>query len=118
MRRSGCTAALHAPDLIFPELGNALWRRVRCGDVQPEDAEVALRILTRGPLRVHATGPLAGSALRLAVDLDHPVYDAIYLALARSLDVPLVTADRRLAAKVGGATAGKLGIAVLGLADL
>ena len=37
-----------------------------------------------------------GAALELAVSLGHPVYDCTYLALAHSLDLRLVTADRRL----------------------
>jgi predicted nucleic acid-binding protein len=38
---------------------------------------------------------LAASASRLAVDLDHPVYDCFYLALAVQEQAPVVTADRR-----------------------
>jgi predicted nucleic acid-binding protein len=33
-------------------------------------------------------------AVSLATELDHPVYDCFYLALAQRLDVPLGTADR------------------------
>jgi predicted nucleic acid-binding protein len=38
---------------------------------------------------------LSASAGRLAVDLDHPVYDCFYLALAVQEQYPVVTADRR-----------------------
>jgi predicted nucleic acid-binding protein len=35
-------------------------------------------------------------ALRLAIDLDHPIYDCFYVALAMRNQAPLVTADRKL----------------------
>ncbi len=43
---------------------------------------------------------LAASAVRLAVDLDHPVYDCFYLALAIQEQYPVVTADARFHGKV------------------
>jgi predicted nucleic acid-binding protein len=45
-------------------------------------------------------GPQALLALQMAAELQHPVYDTTYLALARALDMPMVTADRRLANKL------------------
>jgi len=35
------------------------------------------------------------AAARLAVDLDHPVHDCLYSALAIQVQRPMVTADRR-----------------------
>ena len=43
---------------------------------------------------------LAAAALSLASDLDHPVYDCIYLALALERGVLVVTADHRFATAV------------------
>jgi predicted nucleic acid-binding protein len=43
---------------------------------------------------------LMPAATRLAQDLDHPVYDCFYLALAVQQQYPLLTADRRFQAKV------------------
>ena len=39
---------------------------------------------------------LQAEALALACHLDHPVYDCLYLALARREAATLVSADRRL----------------------
>ena len=39
---------------------------------------------------------LQAEALALACHLDHPVYDCLYLALARREAAVLVTADKRL----------------------
>ena len=37
--------------------------------------------------------------MKLAIALDHPAYDCVYLALAEQLSCDLVTADDRLAGK-------------------
>lgn len=41
-------------------------------------------------------------AAGIAIELAHPVYDCVYLALAEALDDDLLTADIRLAAAVRG----------------
>jgi len=42
------------------------------------------------------SGSMAENALRIAVQLDHPVYDCVYLALAVETGLQLLTADQRL----------------------
>ncbi len=44
---------------------------------------------------VDANEVLELRALELALELRHPVYDCVYLALAERLDRKLITADRR-----------------------
>ncbi len=39
---------------------------------------------------------------KLSFDLDHPIYDCIYLALARQRRLPLITADKRFISKLDG----------------
>ena len=46
--------------------------------------------------------PLLRRALAIAHALDLPLYDCIYLALAESVARPVITADRRLLARVTG----------------
>lgn len=87
---------LVAPELLFAEAANALWAMCRRGDFTKADLGDALASLKIAPLAVpvslHQLAPAAG---RLAVDLDHPVYDCLYLALAIQEQFPVVTADRR-----------------------
>jgi hypothetical protein len=45
---------------------------------------------------------LSARAFALAHELDHPVYDCLYLALAEIEDVRMVTADRRLLERLRG----------------
>ena len=93
---------LLAPDLIVPEVCNAAWRKVRLGQSVPAQAEeIALR-LRHAVIEVRPTAALASRAMALALDLDHPVYDCFYLALAEVERVPLVTADRRLETRLRG----------------
>jgi predicted nucleic acid-binding protein len=40
-------------------------------------------------------------AIELAFDLQHPIYDCVYLALAEREKAALITADRRLIATAG-----------------
>ncbi len=46
------------------------------------------------------TAAFVGEALRMALTLQHPVYDCLYLACAEANDGTLITADRRLIAVV------------------
>ena len=87
-----------APELIVAEVISAAWKKRRIGsigDAQYDD--IVLRIAD-GPIACRPMRPLAATAAALARELDHPVYDCFYLALAEAEDVPLVTADRRLVA--------------------
>ena len=89
---------LHAPDLALAECGNALWVRVHRGVLSKAEAETCFAALSLAPVSWTPTEQLAAEAMALALDLDHPVYDCVYLALAIARDLPLVTADRRLIA--------------------
>lgn len=41
-------------------------------------------------------------ALRLSIEHAHPVYDCVYVAMALTLNCPLVTADGKLAKAFAG----------------
>jgi predicted nucleic acid-binding protein len=86
---------IHAPQVIDVEVLSALRRFVATGRVDVERVADALGILEPSDIHRHPHTPL----LRLAWPLRDTVsaYDAAYVTLAAALDVPLVTADRRLA---------------------
>lgn len=98
---------LHAPDLIFPEVGNVLRKRVSGRHMSAAEAEAVLAGLRRLPVQLHPAGGLIAPAVRLAVELQQTVYDTLYLALAQQEQARLVTADRRFhkALLAGGYTA-------------
>lgn len=87
---------LIAPELLFAEAANALCALCRRGDISKADFTEAVNVLKSAPITVPASmRQLTAPAGRLAIDLDHPVYDCVYLALAMQEQYPLVTADRR-----------------------
>lgn len=100
---------LIAPDLIFFEVGNALSKHVRRGSLTPAFVERAVDNLARAISNVVPLGTLRQSAIALALQHNHSIYDCAYVAL--TLATPggvLATADKELAA-----TARRAGAAVL-----
>lgn len=101
-RLLGAADPLIAPDLVIAELCNIAWRKLRVGDAtQPLLTEVS----SRAPEFFGALlplPPLARRAAEIAVELDHPVYDCFYLALAEAWQTHVVTADRRFQSRVSG----------------
>lgn len=85
-----------APELMLTEVSNALWKLQRAevlGGIDPQDLLLEARELIDG---VEPDRVLQAEALALACHLDHPVYDCLYLALARRKAARLLTADRQL----------------------
>jgi predicted nucleic acid-binding protein len=92
---------LLAPSLIAAEVGSAIWKAVRRGAVKRADALVAIEAAL---LPFEALIPIENlrvRALELAIQLEHPIYDCFYLALAERERCAFVTADARL---ITGAT--------------
>jgi predicted nucleic acid-binding protein len=89
---------LIAPSLISTELGNALWKAVRRGDFERAEALAAMSAVLLPFEVLIPVEDLRNRALEIAIELDHPIYDCFYLALAERERCPLVTADKRLMA--------------------
>ena len=88
--------ALHVPDLVFPEVGNILWKKIRRGDLTEEPARRIAHLVAVAPLAVHPSAPLLEAALAIAVRTGRTVYDSLYVALAVQVNCRLVTADEKL----------------------
>jgi predicted nucleic acid-binding protein len=87
--------ALWAPHLIDAEVGHALRRKVRLGQMDAEAAEEALWELDDLPLRRVEHENLVPVAWDLRDNFTF--YDGLYVALALMLDETLLTYDARLA---------------------
>jgi predicted nucleic acid-binding protein len=87
---------LLAPELIWAELGNALWKKHRRRELDQHTASRLLRDFSRVPIEFHPTARWTAAALELAARQGITVYDALYLALAAGHGCRVLTADRRL----------------------
>lgn len=88
---------LIAPALWLAEAANGLWRHVRLGELTAEQALGRMSELVRAPVASLPIEPHVPRALSLATELNHPVYDCVYLALALRHDTHVITDDRRFA---------------------
>ena len=91
---------LHALHLMASETANVLWRKARQGQIERADAGAAMALLSDIPVRWNDDETVITDAVRLALALDHPVYDCVYLALAHRVGATVVTADRRFVTAV------------------
>jgi predicted nucleic acid-binding protein len=87
---------LLAPDLIFSEVGNVLWKRVGRKEVTVREASATLEAFVSLPFQIYPSRPLMSLALEIACRSQRSVYDSLYLAVAVLRQCPMVTADRRL----------------------
>ncbi len=85
----------HTADLAYYEIGNYIWKlkkREVIDDAAPY-VEFFSKLLAH--MTVHGVG-LRDEVLDIATRRGLTYYDAVYLWLAESLDVPLVTEDGKL----------------------
>jgi predicted nucleic acid-binding protein len=94
-------ARLIAPELLVAECANVLWKKVRRDELAKEEALLAARLLQAAEIELLPTRSLLAAATRIAIELDHPAYDCLYLALAVESDCQFVTADQRFLRKLG-----------------
>jgi predicted nucleic acid-binding protein len=87
---------LHAPALVAFELMNVAWKRSRN---QPAAAKLFLEAVELlDGLGLRFRGINQQEVVRLALETGLTAYDASYLWLARALEMPLVTLDKKLGA--------------------
>jgi predicted nucleic acid-binding protein len=97
----------HVPDLLFLEVAGVLWKRChQRGEISAEEVTTIRTRLDEAPLRIHSTRDLLDDAVGLALETGRTVYDCVYLALAAQLELPVVTADRKLVNAMAGSPTG------------
>ncbi|HVZ69545.1 MAG TPA: type II toxin-antitoxin system VapC family toxin [Rhizomicrobium sp.] len=90
---------IHAPHLLDIEVAQVIRRRVIYGDISSDRGSAALTDLSKIAIQRYPHDFLLPRIWELRHRLT--AYDAAYIALAESLDAPLLTRDRRIAAAAG-----------------
>jgi len=90
---------LHAPHLIDLEVAQALRRYSRSAELAADRGVQALSYLAQFPLTRYRHDVFLARIWELRHNLT--AYDAAYVALAETLDAPLVTRDQALASAFG-----------------
>ncbi|MCX5649168.1 MAG: type II toxin-antitoxin system VapC family toxin [Planctomycetota bacterium] len=93
---------LLAPDLVWVETANVIWKRQRRGNLTADAASDIARSILALPVVTHPAADLVPDALELAMQLDRTVYDCLYLALAVKTKSVMITGDKRLVSALAG----------------
>lgn len=99
---------LHAPSLFDAAVANAIWKKLRRGELSSPQAHSIIAQLPSVPLFRHAERPIMLAAFEIAEVADRTIYDSLYVALADRLGGQVVTADERFANSLAGTPWGHL----------
>ena len=91
--------SIAGPEILLAESSNVLRLLEQSGKVSRAEIAEAHRELMRTDIKLHPFAPFAARVWELRHNLT--AYDAWYVAVAESLDCPLVTLDERLARAPG-----------------
>jgi len=88
--------AVLAPAFFKVELANTIWKLVKAGYLEADRAPQELTAMSVLVSEFVPDESLLEDALRTSLQLKHPVYDGLYIALASRSSARLATLDRRL----------------------
>jgi predicted nucleic acid-binding protein len=86
--------------VILPEVGNAIWKKVRRGELSADEAQDLVADLATVALETVSMRGLISDAYAIAIATGTTVYDATYLTLAIRLETQMITGDERFARKL------------------
>ena len=87
---------LIAPDLLYPETGNILWKKHRLHELTLAEVDEIVDAISSLPIKIEASRPVIPLAVTVAVHSGITVYDAMYVTVARIYETKLITADKKL----------------------
>ena len=89
-----------APDLLFAETANTVWKKVRRGELTAGRGRQLVNDIGGVAVEAVPCRLLADDAFALAYATGRTVYDSLYLALAIRLNTRMLTADERFEAAI------------------
>jgi predicted nucleic acid-binding protein len=89
-----------APDLVFPEAGNAIWKKIRRRELHQQEGQRLVADMSAIGVEAVSMRALLPDAHALAVATGVTVYDAMYLTLAVRLETQVITADDRFVRRI------------------
>ena len=87
-----------APDLLFAETGNTIWKKIRREELTAEEGQQLVADIGQIAVETVSCRSLAEDAHALASATGRTAYDSMYVALAVRLNTRSITADDRLEA--------------------
>lgn len=81
------------PGLHYWEIANVLRTYTRRGEIEESFAKRIFSLHLQAPLKL--AEPQPADVLEMAFEYGATAYDAVYIALALGLDLPLLTAEKR-----------------------
>ena len=85
-----------APDFVLVELANIFWKKARLREIGDPHAYFQELSRIREAVVLSSSADLIERAAQVAAQIDHPVYDCLYIACAEATGSTLITADRKL----------------------
>jgi len=86
---------LLAPDLIFAEFGNVLWKKWRAEEIDTDSVTNILFDFRRTPIIIISTETLLDVSWTIAERYQQSFYDSLYLSITQIQGCRLVTADKK-----------------------
>lgn len=86
---------LIVPEFTWVECTSVIWKHLRFQGMTKPHARQLLTDLMRLPLEGRPTKELVRRTLSIALDNKLAVYDSVYVAMALSLNIPLITIDQK-----------------------
>lgn len=87
---------LIAPDLIYAEFGNIIWKIQRFHGLEAQDAQMILGLFQEIQLNIFPASELLKDAYQFAVNYQRTIYDSLYLVLSLRENCKFITADEKL----------------------
>ncbi len=93
---------LLAPDWIIQEIAHVAFKKWRDREIGQNHAKAMVQILPSLMTQLYPSAGLTDHALTIAMAINHPVYDCLYIVCADIAEGVLITADEKLCKAVQG----------------